>query len=156
MMRIEIPGQETWEIENIVFDLNGTLTVDGRIHPKTKDKINLLAKRNNVYVMTADTRGDSQDVLRKVKAEIVLLEGDDTGKAKADFVRRVGAHQTVAVGNGCNDRLMVREASLGICILGREGASSETLRNADLVFPSILDALDFLLKPLRQKATLRK
>ena len=156
MIKIEAPGQDTREIDNIVFDLNGTLTLDGRIHPKTKDKINLLAKRTRIYVMTADTRGDSRQVLGKVKAEIVLIEGGDTGKAKIDFVRKIGPKRTAAVGNGYNDRLMIREASLGICILGREGASAETLRNADVVFPSILDALDFLLKPLRQKATLRK
>jgi len=156
MIKIEAPGHDTREIDNIVFDLNGTLTVDGRIHPKTKDKMNLLAKRTSIYVMTADTRGDSREVLSKVKAEIVLIEGADTGKAKTDFVRKIGSHRTAAVGNGYNDRLMVREASLGICILGREGASSETLRNSDVVFPSTLDALDFLLKPLRQRATLRK
>jgi soluble P-type ATPase len=156
MIRIEAPGQDTRDIENIVLDLNGTLTVDGRIHPKTKDKINLLAKRTSIFIMTADTRGDSHDLLRKVKAEIVLIEGGETGKAKMDFVRKIGLERTAAMGNGYNDRLMVKEASLGICILGREGASSETLRNSDIVFPSILDALDFLLKPLRQKATLRR
>ena len=156
MIRIEAPGQDGREIDNIVFDLNGTLTVDGRIHPKTKDKINLLARRTSIYVMTADTRGDCQEVLKKVKAEIVLIEGSDTGKAKQDFVKKIGPKRTVAIGNGHNDRLMVREASLGICILSREGACTETLQNSDVVFPGIVDALDFLLKPLRQKATLRK
>ena len=51
---------------------------------------------------------------------------------------------------------MIGEAGLGICVLGKEGASSEALKNADVVFTDILDALDFLLKPLRQKATLCK
>jgi len=156
MIKIEAPGLNTREIDNIVFDLNGTLTVDGRIHPKTKDKINLLAKRTSIYVMTADSRGDCREVLQKVNAEIVTIQEEDTGEAKTGFIRRIGSKRTAAIGNGYNDRLMVREASLGICILGREGASSETLRNSDVVFSSILDALDFLLKPLRQKATLRK
>ena len=156
MLRIEAPGHDCWEIENIVFDLNGTLTVDGRIHPKTKDKMNLLAKRASIYVLTADTRGNIHDALRKVKAEAVLIEGVDTGRAKIEFVKKIGSKKTAAIGNGYNDRLMVKEASLGVCILSREGASSETLQNSDIVFTSILDALDFLLKPLRQKATLRR
>jgi soluble P-type ATPase len=155
MIKIEAPGHDVREIDNIVLDLNGTLTVDGRIHPKAKDKINLLAKRTRVYVTTADTRGDSREVLKKVRAEIVTLEGADTGKEKLAFVRKVGSQRTVAVGNGYNDRLMVKEASIGICILGREGACSETLQQSDIVFPSIIDALDFLLRPLRQRATLR-
>ncbi|NIQ39220.1 MAG: ATPase P [Proteobacteria bacterium] len=156
MIDIEAPGQDSRKIKNIVVDLNGTLTVDGRIHPRTKDRINLLAKRTSVYVLTTDTRGDSRDVLRKVRAEIISVEGKDTGKKKAEFVKKIGPGRTVAIGNGYNDRLMVKEASIGICILGREGATSETIQNSDLVFPTILDAFDFLLKPLRQKATLRK
>ncbi len=103
MIKIEAPGQKTREIDNIIFDLNGTLTVDGRIHAKTTDKINLLAKRVRIYVMTADTRGDSRDVLRKVKGEIVSIDETDTGRAKADFLNTIGAQRTVAVGNGYND-----------------------------------------------------
>jgi soluble P-type ATPase len=49
---------------------------------------------------------------------------------------------------------MIELAGLGICVMGREGASGELIQKADLVFNSILDALDFLLKPLRQRATL--
>jgi soluble P-type ATPase len=49
---------------------------------------------------------------------------------------------------------MIEQAGLGICVIGREGTSGELIRKADLVFTSILDALDFLLKPLRQRATL--
>jgi len=49
---------------------------------------------------------------------------------------------------------MIAEAALGICVVGKEGAAGEALGNADLVVTNILDALDFLLKPLRQKATL--
>lgn len=156
MLKIEVPGQQTLEIENIVFDLDGTLTVDGRIHPKTKDRINLLARRTTIYVLDDDSRGQAQDVLKKVKAQIVRIEDVNVEDAKTAFVRKIGAEHTVAVGNGHSDRLMVHEASLGICVLSREGTSSETIQNADIVFSSILDALDFLSRPLRQKATLRR
>ena len=49
---------------------------------------------------------------------------------------------------------MIEEAGLGICVIGKEGASGEALRKADVIVTHILDALDFLLKPLRQQATL--
>ena len=49
---------------------------------------------------------------------------------------------------------MIEEAGFGICVMGKEGTSSEAMKKADVVFMNILDALDFLLKPLRQKATL--
>jgi hypothetical protein len=38
--------------------------------------------------------------------------------------------------------------------MSKEGTSAEALKKVNVVFIDILDALDFLLKPLRQKATL--
>ena len=156
MIKLDIPGRGALEFENIVLDLNGTLSVDGKIHSKARDKINLLAKRANIYVITADTRGQAGQILGKLKAEIVLLSGDNTSQEKAKFIQAVGPNRTVAIGNGYNDHLMVKEAALGFCIIGKEGASAETIKNADVVLQDILDALDFLLRPLRNKATLRR
>ena len=51
---------------------------------------------------------------------------------------------------------MVESAGLGICVISKEGTASEVVEKADLVVANILDALDFLLKPLRQKATLSR
>ena len=51
---------------------------------------------------------------------------------------------------------MLKEAALGICVLGGEGASREAIANADLVALHINDALDLLLKPDRLVATLRR
>ena len=52
MIRIERPGRESLEIEFILIDFEGTLAQDRRIHPKAKDKINLLSKRAKIYVLT--------------------------------------------------------------------------------------------------------
>jgi len=50
MITIEGPGQKPLEIESILIDFEGTLARDRRVHPKAKDKINLLAKRTRIYV----------------------------------------------------------------------------------------------------------
>ena len=73
----------------------------------------------------------------------------------ADYVRQLGCGSTVCVGNGRNDRLMLAEAALGIEVLQREGCNIEALMKADLVIPSVTDALDLLLHPQRLVATLR-
>jgi soluble P-type ATPase len=156
MIRLEVPGRGDFEFENIVLDLNGTLSVDGKIHPKARDKINLLAKRAKIYVLTADTRGRADQTLGKLRAEIVLLTGDNTSQEKAKFIRAIGPNRSVGIGNGYNDHLMVKVAALGLCIIGKEGASAETVKNADVILPDVVDALDFLLRPLRSKATLRR
>ena len=61
----------------------------------------------------------------------------------------------VAIGNGRNDRLMLRDAVLGIALVQTEGAAAEAIANADVVCTHILDALDLLANPLRLAATLR-
>jgi len=155
MIRMEIPGRGTWEIENLVLDMNGTIATDGRINAKVKDRINLLGKKLNVYVLTADTRGDAAERMGRMRAQLVRLKEGEEAPQKAAFVRELGPEKTIAVGNGYNDHLMVKEAVLGIAVIGKEGAAKETIENADLVVTDVLYALELILKPLRHRATLR-
>ncbi|OGP72045.1 MAG: hypothetical protein A2W09_00395 [Deltaproteobacteria bacterium RBG_16_50_11] len=156
MIRIERPGREPLEIEFILIDFEGTLGQDRRIHPKAKDKINLLSKRTKIYVLTKGEKEFLDETFRKVKAELFYSKEGETAQQKLDLLRQLGADKTVAIGNGVDDAPIIEEASFGICVTGKEGASGETMRKADLVVSNIIDALDFLLKPLRQKATLGK
>jgi soluble P-type ATPase len=156
MISIERPGQSNLEIEFILIDFEGTLASDRRVHPKAKDKINLLSKRTKIYILAKEKKEVVEERLRKVKAEITYLTEGEASQRKLDLLRNLGAMRCVAIGNGVDDAPMIQEAGFGICTLGREGASSETLKNADVVFVDIVDALDFLLKPLRQKDTLGK
>jgi soluble P-type ATPase len=156
MITIQRPGQEPLEINFILLDFEGTLASDRRVHPKAKDKINLLSKRAKIYILAKDEKERVEEVLKKVQAEILYLTEGESSQKKLDLLRQLGATGTVAIGNGVDDGPMIGEAGLGICVIGKEGASSEALKKADVVFTDILDALDFLLKPLRQKATLCK
>jgi soluble P-type ATPase len=155
MLRMEIPGRGAYSVEFLVLDMNGTISTDGRISSRCKDKINLLAKRLKVYILTADTRGDAQQRLGRTVAELVRIDRSDEALQKKEFVSKIGAEKTIAVGNGYNDHLMVQEAALGIAVIGREGTARETIGNADVVVTEIGDALDLILKPLRHQATLR-
>ena len=154
MISIERPGQSNLEIEFILVDFDGTLASDRRVHPKAKDKINLLSKRTKIYILTKEEKSLVEEVLEKVKAEIVYLMEGEVPQQKLDLLRKLGASQCVAIGNGADDVAMIEEASLGICVLSKEGTFTEAMKKADVVFMNFLDALDFLLKPLRQKATL--
>ena len=156
MISIERPGQGNLEIDFILIDFEGTLALDRRVHPKAKDKINLLSKRTKIYILAKGEKEQVIEVLRKVKAEIIHFAVGDVSAGKLNLLRQLGANRTVAIGNGQDDVLMVEEAALGICVISREGTAAETIQKADAVVSNILDALDFLLKPLRQKATLGK
>jgi soluble P-type ATPase len=154
MIPIERPGLDPLEIESVLLDFDGTLAIDRRVHPKAKDKINLLSKRTNIYVLTTQKKELIEERLRKVKAEIIYLAEGDSSRRKLDLLRQLGPSRCVAIGNGMDDAAMIQGAAIGICVIGKEGSSGEAMKNADLVFADILDALDFLLKPLRQKAIL--
>jgi len=156
MITIQRPGQEPLEIEFILIDFEGTLASDLRVHPKAKDKINLLFKRTKIYILAKGEKERVEESLKRVKAEIFYSPEGETSQRKLDLLRQLGPARTVVIGNGLDDALMMEEACLGICVLGKEGASSETIKHADVVVPEVIDALDFLLKPLRQKATLSR
>ena len=156
MISIERPGQGNLDIEFILIDFTGTLASDRRVHPKAKDKIKLLSKRTKIYILTVEEKERVEEVLKKVKAEIVYLREGESSQKKLDLLRQLGPARTVAIGNGVDDVAMIEEAGLGVCVLGKEGTSSEAMKKADVVFMNIVDALDFLLKPLRQKASLGK
>ena len=156
MVSIDIPGWGNTEIENVVLDLNGTLATDGKIPPEVKKKINSLVGRVKIYVLTADTQGTASEEVHEMKVELIKIEGKDSKEGKFNFLKSLDLEKTLAVGNGNNDELILKEAALGIAILGDEGISVTALKQADIMVKNISDALDLLLKPKRLMATLRE
>ncbi len=154
MILIQRPGQESIEIDYILIDFEGTLALDGRVHPKAKDKINLLSKRTKIYIFAKGEKEKIEETLRRVKAELFFLKEEDSSSKKLDLLLNLGAPRAVVIGNGLDDVPLMEEAGLSMVIIGKEGTSGKLIQTADLVFTNIVDALDFLLKPLRQKATL--
>jgi P-type E1-E2 ATPase len=138
-----------------VLDYNGTLAVDGRLIPDVKLRLNRLAASLAVHVITADTFGSARGALRGVDCTLEVLKHGGEARAKAALVRRLGARRVACIGNGRNDRLMLRAAALGIATVQREGAAVEAVQAADIVVHDVRDALDLLLKPRRLLATLR-
>ncbi len=155
MIDVEVPGFGRLEIEHLVLDYNGTLAVDGRLVDGVADDLDALADRLAVHVVTADTFGKAAEALSGVRCRLDILPSGGQDVAKRDFVRALGAERTVAVGNGRNDRLMLREAAVGIAVILAEGASGLTLAAADVVASDIRAALALLAHPLRLVATLR-
>ena len=130
-MKIAIPNYKELEIDKIVFDINGTLASDGELIEGVEEGINRLAEEFDIYIVTADTFGTASEIIKKVDAELVLDEKDEGAAFKGDYVDSLGSSSVVAVGNGNNDLEMIKKAELGIAVLGPEGASAETMQNAD-------------------------
>lgn len=155
MIEIDIPGIMKIYSEHLVLDYNGTLAEDGKIIPGIGDIINRISENLEVHVITADTFGKAADELAGVKCTLDIIGRGDQQKQKADFITSLGAEKVIAIGNGFNDLLMLKDSALGIAVIQKEGASAKTVAAADIVVTSIKDALELLLNPLRIAATLR-
>jgi P-type E1-E2 ATPase len=156
MIRIDIPGWGNMEIENIVLDLNGTIATDGKISSEVKEKINSLSDKVKIYILTADTQGTASEESSDMGVELLKVSGEDSTEVKLKVVESLDPTRTVAIGNGNNDHLILKEAALGIAVLGDEGISVSAMKNADVIVRNISDALDLFLKPKRLIATLRE
>ncbi len=154
-MTIDIPGFGTLEIKYLVLDFNGTLARDGRLLEGSAKLINQLSNQLEIFVITADTFGTVEREMEGLPVKIVQMGKGDEREEKRALIKKLGAQQTAAVGNGKNDEYMLKEAAAGICIMGREGCSPGALLNADAVVSDLRDALELFLYPKRLKATLR-
>ena len=156
MIELNIPGRGLIELEHLVCDVNGTLAVDGILQDGLVRSLSVIKDRLTVHLLTADTHGKQETIDHQLNLKAVRIQPGDEALQKAEFVRRLSAERVVAIGQGANDAVMLKEARLGICVLSLEGVAVETLMAADLVVPDIFSALDLLEKPLRIVASLRK
>lgn len=155
-MKIHIPGGEEFEIKHIVSDYNGTIALDGKLVEGIADLINNLSKDIRFHVITADSFGSVEKELQDIDCEVFKIGPGEQDRTKAEYVRKLGAHNVVALGNGKNDFLMMGEAALGIGILYREGICTETLLASKIVCSTPIDAIEYFKNPKRLIATLRR
>jgi len=155
MNEIIIPNYKTLIVTNIVLDYNGTIAKDGLLKEEVKPLLEKLTKEYKVHVITADTFGSVQAQLKGYDVSVKILNTDNHTLEKSEFVQSLNAVNTVAIGNGNNDALMIQNAVVGVALLGDEGCSSKTLLQSDITCKSIKDALELFLNTKRLIATLR-
>jgi soluble P-type ATPase len=155
-MIIDIPGYIKLEVKHVVCDYNGTIAVDGKLIDGVGEMMNELSKDITFHVITADTYGFVERELENVNCKLVKIAKQDQAYSKLEYVSGIGKEYTVCIGNGNNDRLMLKEARLGIALVQEEGACVETLLSSNVVCKSIIDAFGYFKEPKRLIATLRR
>jgi len=154
-MNLEIPGQEKIEIKDVVFDYNGTIAIDGLLIESVGEYINELANVVNFHVITADTYGSVEKALANINCKVVKISNENQDLSKLDYLLNLGKETTLCVGNGKNDRLMLKESVIGIALIQDEGACVESLLAANIACKSIMDIFAYFKEPNRIIATLR-
>jgi len=155
MIQIDIPGFRKITIRHIVADHNGTLACEGTLLPGVAESFRRLAQRVHIHVVTADTFGMAAAQLKGLPCRLTILPKENQAVKKLEYVQSLGVDETVCIGNGRNDRLMLKAAVIGIALLQEEGAAAETLAAADVVCRNIRDALALFESEKRLIATLR-
>lgn len=155
MIEINIPGRKKLKISNIVFDYNGTVALDGFMPEQVKKMIIRLSQDLNIYIITADTYGNVREQCKDMPVSIETFAEGNATIYKKQFIEKIGAECTIAVGNGLNDIEMLKTASLSISVIGEEGCASLAIVNSDITCRDIMDVFSMVLKKDRIRATLR-
>lgn len=149
-----IPGVGEITINTIILDLNGTLSVGGKIVAGVHDRIKRLQSQGyKIILFTGNTRNDADDIARELGIEWRQAQSAEEKKLLSI---ELDAESCASIGNGRIDAAMMEVVQLGIATLQSEGVHVDTLRHVDLVVPTINDALDLFIDPARLVATLRK
>lgn len=155
MIEIDIPGSSSLQLHHLVLDYNGTLALDGELLQSCVASLKKLQEQLTVHILTADTHGTVKEKTACLQCQLQIIGTENQEMEKFNFIQKLGPEKLVAMGNGRNDLLMLKEAALGIGLIQQEGAYGPTLFKADVICTSIDDALALLLNHNRLIATLR-
>ncbi|MGN6814375.1 MAG: HAD family hydrolase, partial [Thermomicrobiales bacterium] len=90
VITVDLPGGAPLRLEHVVFDVNGTLTLDGELLPGVAERIAALRELVTVELLTADTRGrlTAWAATRGIKGTI--LRASAIGEEKRRYVEQLG------------------------------------------------------------------
>ena len=80
-------------------------------------QVGALAAHLTVHILTADTFGTVQGQVAGWPCRVEVIPRNREAEAKVSYIQSLGADKTAAVGNGRNDRLMLKDAGLGIVVI---------------------------------------
>lgn len=151
-IKLDIPQRGSIELQHAVFDINGTLAVDGIATPEVTNLLRQLSSQLSIHLLTAGTHGNLDVLEKELGFPLHIIS---KGEEKVRYVQQLGPNSVIAFGNGANDVGMLRLASIGVAVMTTEGVVARVLQAADVLVGSPVDAITLLLKPKRLIATLR-
>lgn len=153
-MTYDIPGLGQLEIKTIILDLNGTLSVAGKVPEGVKEQLaKLKSKGFKVLFFTGNTRNDADELAASLGIGWRLAK---TAEDKRDLALELEPESCASIGNGLIDLELMKIVKLRIITLQAEGAHVQTMQSSDIVVPNINDALELFLDEKRLIATLRR
>lgn len=154
MPTYNIPGQDNFEIKTIILDLNGTLSIGGVVPDGVKERLDALKDKGfRITFFTGNTRNDANNLAANLGIEWHLAKN---ATDKRNLALALEPETCATIGNGLIDLELFKTVKLSIVTLQAEGVHMQTLMHADIVVPTINDALTLFIDEQRLVATLRK
>jgi P-type E1-E2 ATPase len=155
MITVPIPGWGELSVEYLMLDFNGTAAVDGKLKKDVRDAIEKISRYIKVFIITADSYDSVDAELAAINVTFIKVNKNASGEEKAKVVRELGPEKVVAIGNGSNDAAMLKEAALGIAVIGDEGCSSAVMKESVILVTDTVKACGLVMHPERILATIR-
>ncbi|MCF7799339.1 hypothetical protein K9M74_05550 [Candidatus Woesearchaeota archaeon] len=150
-MEYSIQGH-TLELETLLLDLNGTITVRGKLPRGIKRRLRAIQRLGiKIIIISGDQRGTAQQIASRLGVEIMIAK---TSTEKALLAKTIP--NTMAVGNARIDLGLFVHASLSVATVQGEGIHTAIIPAVDIIVPHINDALDLLLHPDNLEGTLKE
>jgi soluble P-type ATPase len=141
-------------IQNIILDMNGTLSVQGVIKESTKEIIHRLKGVGyKIVLFSGDVRGTAQDLCNDLNIDFKKAKD---GNDKETYAKLFKKEETVAVGNSRIDIGTFKNSVLSIATLQPEGIHTDIIKYVDIICPSIDDALSLLFDQKSLDGTLKQ
>ena len=115
------------QFAHVVSDFTGTLSVDRKLLPGIKERLNKISEIIEIHILTADTFCMAKEELRGVTCEIHILEGTKNDIQGERYVKKLGPTAVIFLGNGKKDRKMHKASRIDVSVL-TEDVQSMLLR----------------------------
>lgn len=153
-MKYKIPEVGELEINTIVLDLNGTLSVKGEIAEGVKERVFKLKELGfKIILFTGDQRGTAETLCKELGIE---FERASSSEEKENLFLKLDTKTTTAIGNARIDIGTFKHAALRIATLQAEGIHTGIIPHVDIIVNNINDALDLFIDGDSLVATMRK
>jgi len=153
-MIYSIPEIKDIEINTIVLDLNGTLSVNGVIPEDVKEALKELKDRGfRILLFTGDQRGTAANLCADLGINFVKCR--NAYEKEQAFHDKCSLEKTAAIGNARIDIGTFKQAKISIATLQAEGIHAGIIEHVDVIVPTVLDALNFFLDEHTLCATMR-
>lgn len=149
-----VPGVGYIEIDTLVVDSDGTMTIRGEIVPGVIEKIHQLQSLGvNVVMISSDQRGNARDLA--LSSGITYYEANNS-REKEDILLSLGSKKVAAIGNARIDIGLFVQSIISVATLQSEGIHKDIIDHVDVIVPSVNDALDFFLDKDTFIATMKR